>query len=49
VVALMDWFRDETAVGQVELHATDDGADLYRGLGFIESRYPSLRFRTTRA
>ena len=23
VVALLDWFRDETAVGQVELHATD--------------------------
>ncbi|MFG1907246.1 GNAT family N-acetyltransferase [Kribbella sp. NPDC048928] len=49
VVALMDWFCDETAVGQVELHATDDGVDLYRDLGFIQSRYPSLRFRTTKA
>ncbi|MGW7681211.1 GNAT family N-acetyltransferase [Kribbella sp. NPDC054772] len=49
VVALMDWFRDETAVGQIELHATDDGIDLYRDLGFIESKYPSLRFRTTKA
>ncbi|GAA1591118.1 GNAT family N-acetyltransferase [Kribbella karoonensis] len=49
VVALVDWFRDETAVGQVELHATDDGIDLYRGLGFIESTYPTLRFRTTTA
>lgn len=49
VVALMDWFRDDTAVGQVELHATDDGVELYRGLGFIQSHYPSLRFRTTRA
>ncbi|MFF0339311.1 GNAT family N-acetyltransferase [Kribbella sp. NPDC004875] len=49
VVALMDWFRDETAVGQIELHATDDGIDLYRGLGFIESTYPTLRFRTTKA
>ncbi|HWD78220.1 MAG TPA: GNAT family N-acetyltransferase [Kribbella sp.] len=49
VVALMEWFRDETAVGQVELHATDDGVDLYRNLGFIESTFPSLRFRTTRA
>jgi ribosomal protein S18 acetylase RimI-like enzyme len=49
VVALMDWFRDETGVGQVELHATDDGIELYRGLGFIESTYPTLRFRTTRA
>jgi ribosomal protein S18 acetylase RimI-like enzyme len=49
VVALMDWFRDETGVGQVELHATDDGIDLYRELGFTESRFPTLRFRTTRA
>ena len=45
MVALMDWFRDETAVGVVELHATDDGIDLYRALGFSESRYPTLRFR----
>ena len=49
VVALMDWFRDETGVGLVELHATDYGIELYRDLGFIESRYPTLRFRTTRA
>ena len=49
VIALMEWFRDETAVGQIELHATDDGVDLYRNLGFIETRFPSLRFRPTRA
>ncbi|MDX2969882.1 GNAT family N-acetyltransferase [Kribbella solani] len=49
VVAVMDWFRDEAAVGQVELHATDDGIDLYRDLGFIETRFPTLRFRTTKA
>ncbi|WP_427887463.1 GNAT family N-acetyltransferase [Kribbella sp. GL6] len=49
VVALLDWFRDETAVGQIELHATDDGIDLYRGLGFTESRFPTLRLRTTTA
>ena len=49
VVALMEWFEDETDVGQVELHATDEGIDLYRGLGFSESRFPTLRFRTTRA
>ncbi|MGZ0149995.1 GNAT family N-acetyltransferase [Kribbella sp. WER1] len=49
VAALVDWFRDETAVGQIELHATDDGIDLYRGLGFIETTYPTLRFRTTTA
>ncbi|WP_238150722.1 GNAT family N-acetyltransferase [Kribbella sindirgiensis] len=49
VGALMEWFRDETGVGQVELHATDDGIDLYRSLGFTEAKYPTLRFRTTRA
>ncbi|WP_238153513.1 GNAT family N-acetyltransferase [Kribbella speibonae] len=49
VGALMDWFRDETDVGQVELHATADGIDLYRSLGFTEAKYPTLRFRTTRA
>ena len=47
VVALMDWFQNETGVGQVELHATDDGIDLYRQLGFIEANYPTLRFRRT--
>ncbi|TDD20865.1 N-acetyltransferase [Kribbella turkmenica] len=45
VVSLLDWFRDETAVGQIELHATQDGIDLYRGLGFVEARYPTLRLR----
>jgi ribosomal protein S18 acetylase RimI-like enzyme len=49
VVALMDWFENETGVGQVELHATDYGIELYRDLGFNESKYPSLRFRTARA
>jgi ribosomal protein S18 acetylase RimI-like enzyme len=45
VVALMDWFRDEAGVGVVELHATDEGVDLYRSLGFTEARFPTLRFR----
>ncbi|MEV5960523.1 GNAT family N-acetyltransferase [Kribbella sp. NPDC051952] len=45
VVALMDWFRDETEIGVVELHATDYGIDLYRQLGFTESQYPTLRYR----
>lgn len=49
VVALMDWFQDEATVGQVELHATDDGIGLYRDLGFIEARFPTMRFRTTNA
>ena len=45
VTALLDWFRDETAVGQVELHATDNGIQLYQSLGFTESRFPALRLR----
>jgi ribosomal protein S18 acetylase RimI-like enzyme len=49
VIALMDWFENETGVGQVELHATDYGIELYRELGFIEAKYPSLKFRTTKA
>ncbi|WP_433163726.1 GNAT family N-acetyltransferase [Kribbella sp. CA-247076] len=47
VVALLDWFRDETAVGLIELHATQDGIDLYRALGFIEANFPTLRLRLT--
>jgi ribosomal protein S18 acetylase RimI-like enzyme len=45
VVALLDWFRNDAAVGQIELHATQDGIDLYRALGFIEAGYPTLRLR----
>jgi ribosomal protein S18 acetylase RimI-like enzyme len=45
VIALLDWFRDESSVGQIELHATPDGIDLYRALGFIEASYPTLRLR----
>jgi hypothetical protein len=48
VVALLDWYRHETAVGQVELHATPDGAGLYRALGFTDSNYPAQRLRITR-
>ncbi|GAA0575964.1 GNAT family N-acetyltransferase [Kribbella sandramycini] len=43
VVALVDWFRDETAVGVVELNASPDGLALYEQLGFVTSRYPALR------
>ncbi|WP_238165308.1 GNAT family N-acetyltransferase [Kribbella caucasensis] len=48
VIALLDWFRDETEVGQVELHATQDGEDLYRSLGFVDNGYPSQRLRVIR-
>ena len=49
VVALLDWYRDETAVGQVELHATAEGDGLYRALGFADSSYPAQRLRIVRA
>ncbi|HEY0471609.1 MAG TPA: GNAT family N-acetyltransferase [Kribbella sp.] len=43
VIALLDWYRDETDVGQVELHATEYGDALYRELGFVDSTYPAQR------
>ena len=48
VIALLDWFRDETSAGQIELHATESGDGLYRSLGFVDSRYPAQRLRITR-
>jgi ribosomal protein S18 acetylase RimI-like enzyme len=48
VVALIDWYRDETEVGQVELHATPAGDGLYRALGFTDSAYPAQRLRIVR-
>jgi len=48
VVALLDWYRDETTAGQVELHATKDGDGLYRELGFLTSTYPAQRLRLER-
>ena len=46
--ALLDWYRDETDVGQVELHATEYGDGLYRSLGFVPSRFPAQRLRLSR-
>lgn len=48
VVAVLDWFRDETDAGIVELHATADGDNLYQALGFTPSDYPSQRLVITR-
>jgi GNAT superfamily N-acetyltransferase len=41
--ALMEWFRDSTAVQDINLSATVDGSGLYRKLGFAERAYPSMR------
>ncbi|HEU4948243.1 MAG TPA: GNAT family N-acetyltransferase [Kribbella sp.] len=48
VIALLDWYREETEVGQVELHATPQGDGLYRALGFADSSYPAQRLRISR-
>jgi GNAT superfamily N-acetyltransferase len=48
VTALLDWFRDDTDAGQIELHATQQGDELYRSLGFVGSRYPTQRLRIIR-
>ncbi|MDQ1656532.1 MAG: hypothetical protein QOD41_1615 [Cryptosporangiaceae bacterium] len=46
--ALLAWYRDETPVTRIALHATGDGAGLYRAAGFTEPRYPELVLRTSR-
>lgn len=48
VVALLDWYRDETGAGQIELHATEQGDSLYRALGFVEAGYPTQRLKIVR-
>jgi GNAT superfamily N-acetyltransferase len=48
VVALLTWYRDETDIGQIELHATPEGAPLYLSLGFIPSSYPTHRLNLAR-
>lgn len=45
LVALLDWFRDETAVGVIDLNATAPGIELYRALGFDTPLFPALRLR----
>ncbi|WP_328331184.1 GNAT family N-acetyltransferase [Kribbella sp. NBC_00382] len=48
VIRLLDWYRDETEVGQIELHATEQGDSLYRALGFADSTYPAQRLKVVR-
>lgn len=42
--ALLEWLRD-SGVRSVELHATPDGDELYRSLGFGPGPNPGLRLR----
>lgn len=46
--ALLTWFRDETPVRAVGLHATDDGANLYLRRDFTPPTYPELVLGLTR-
>jgi GNAT superfamily N-acetyltransferase len=48
VIALLDWYRDETDAGQIELHATEQGDSLYRALGFADTSYPAQRLTIVR-
>lgn len=48
VITLLDWFRDETEAGQIELHATEQADSLYRALGFVDSSYPAQRLKIVR-
>ena len=41
---LIEWFRDRD-VRAIELHATPEGAGLYRSLGFAPGANPGLRIR----
>ena len=45
--ALLAWFA-ERGVTAIDLHATGEGAELYRQFGFSESRFPELGVRAYR-
>lgn len=44
VEAAIAWARD-AGVDSVALHATPDGEELYRSLGFVDTTYTELRLR----
>lgn len=46
--ALLAWFREETAVVRIELHASAEGLELYRSLGFVLPREPALQLTVER-
>lgn len=48
VEALLSWFRDETEATLVRLAATEDGASLYRSLGFAPPRDLILQLKLAR-
>jgi ribosomal protein S18 acetylase RimI-like enzyme len=46
--SLLVWFQEETVVRRVELHASRDGIELYRSLGFSAPHEPALQLRLSR-
>jgi ribosomal protein S18 acetylase RimI-like enzyme len=47
MVALLEWFHDETQARVINLNATGDGIRLYESLGFVAPRFPALALRMT--
>ncbi|MEU1732611.1 GNAT family N-acetyltransferase [Streptosporangium sp. NPDC020145] len=45
LAALMAWYRARD-IRRIDLHATSDGAPLYREMGFTADGYPSLTWRS---
>ncbi|MBX6383049.1 MAG: GNAT family N-acetyltransferase [Microbispora sp.] len=43
--ALLTWYRTETGVRTINLHATPDGIELYQSFGFDAPRHPELELR----
>ncbi|MEU6085053.1 N-acetyltransferase [Streptomyces sp. NPDC047108] len=43
--ALLSWYRDESGVDVVHLHATPDGLRLYRSVGFGSPPFDALQLR----
>ncbi|MEI2777072.1 MAG: GNAT family N-acetyltransferase [Tetrasphaera sp.] len=48
VDAVMEWFRESTAVTSVELFATPDGRRRYEAYGFTEHEFPQMRLTIDR-
>jgi ribosomal protein S18 acetylase RimI-like enzyme len=46
--SVLDWFRAATPVGRVELHASTQGFELYRSLGFELPREPAMQLTISR-
>jgi GNAT superfamily N-acetyltransferase len=48
VTDVLDWLRDQTEAGAVELFATGEGVGIYEDLGFARTAWPAMRLRLER-